>query len=126
MIDAMPAHPVKLYPRTPEALGINPIKHSDQERQTRGPRNCEFIAERDSYGAALRRTKGIFNGISEADPGELPGAKSSIHRYWEQFKMLFSRCTGYQMNADAVREVYKVAYHSFLSFLHISGPTDVS
>ena len=121
--------PRQLYPRTSETLeALESIPSSIQTKkdQQEAPRNCEFIAERDSYGAALRRTKGIFNGISEADPGELPGAKSSIHRYWEQFKMLFSRCTGYQMNADAVREVYKVAYHSFLSFLHISGPTDVS
>jgi hypothetical protein len=34
--------------------------------------------------------------------------KSSIQQYWRQFKMLYIRCTGRQMNENDAREVFKV------------------
>ncbi|KAI9810031.1 MAG: hypothetical protein M1827_006729 [Pycnora praestabilis] len=40
---------------------------------------------------------------------------SSIRQYWRQFKMLFSRCTGYEMNTNAAREVHKEKYRLDMS-----------
>lgn len=34
----------------------------------------------------------------------------SMHQYWRQFKMLFSRYTGYRMNTNVVSEVTKVIF----------------
>ena len=32
----------------------------------------------------------------------------SVRIYWRDFKMLFARCTGYQMNTNAAKEVSDV------------------
>lgn len=80
-------------------------------------RYCEMMQKRDPSAALLKCSKGdcmaFLTWICETY--KIPKKRQkydSVSVSWRAFKMLFARCTGYQMNANTKKEVSDVGHLS--------------
>jgi hypothetical protein len=78
-------------------------------------RYCEMMKKGDPFTAVLKCSKGECMAFMTwiCENYKIPKKRQkydSVSVSWRAFKMLFARCTGYQMNAKAKKEVSDVSY----------------